>query len=156
MTTMNNVINTTVQSPYIHLRCTLLNGETWEVIKNVSSLAEEAVGPVVDCLVNGTLDKRYATAKNQEFVVNLLDHAVDAVTMSCFEGTKYKHSYTLELISLIKDTGLCCEECFLQEVTTLHQLIAEHKEGDKTAAGRLVQNLYEFFGDTMPFVFDVI
>ena len=155
MTTMNNVMNTTVQAPYIHLRCTLLNGESWEVYKNVSSLSEEEVGPVVDCLVNGTLDKRYATAKNQEFVANLLDHAVEAVTMSCFEGSKYKHSYTVELLSLIKEADLCCEECFLREVAALLQLIKEHKAGDKSAANRLVQNLYTFFGDTMPFVFDV-
>ena len=156
MTTMNNTLNITVQPPYIHLRCTLLNGESWEVIKGVSALSEEEVGPVVNCLVNGTLDKRYATAKNKEFIVNLLDHAVEAITMSCFEGSKYKHSYTVELISLIKQAGLCCEECCHQEIAALLQLIAEHKAGDKTAAKRLVQNLYMFFENTMPFVFEVI
>lgn len=156
MTTMNNVLNTTIQPPYIHMRCTFLNGESWELFKNVSSLAEEEVAPVIDCLVNSTLDKQFDTPKIKEFVTSLLDHAVEVITMSCFEGSKYKHSYTIELISMIKEVGLCCEECFIQEVTKLHQLIAEHKAGNKTAGEQIVQNLYMFFADTMPFVFDVI
>ena len=156
MTTMNNVMNTTTQLAYMHLRCTFLNGESWELFRNVSALSEEEVALVIDCLVNGYRDDQIHTPQSEEFITSIMNHAAEVLTLSCFEGRKYKHSYALELISQIQKVGLCCEDCFIQEVTTLHQLIAEHKAGNKTAGEQIVQNLYMFFVDTMPFVFDVI
>ena len=156
MTTMNNNLNITRKPAYITMRNTVVNGERWNLRLDISSLSTEEVRPVIDCLVNGPLDKRFQTPKICQFILGVMDGAAEVLMHFCFDHGHYNHAYALRLISDIKEVGLCCEDCFIEEVTILHQLFVEYMAGVETATERIAENLYEFFADTTPFVFDVI
>ena len=155
MTTMNNNLNITRKPAYITMRNTIVNGESWNLRLDISSLSTEEVRPVIDCLVNGPLDERFHTPKICKFIQEVRDGAAEVLMHFCFDKGTYNHSYAVRLISDIKEVGLCCENCFIEEITTLHQLFVEYMAGVETATERIAENLYEFFADTTPFVFDV-
>ena len=156
MTTMTNTMNTICKPAHITMRCTIVNGESWDLLLNVSPLTEEEITPVLNCLVNGGLDPRFDTPKINEFIQGVTDGAAEVLMRFCFDGGEYDHFYAVKLISDVVEVGLCCEECCAKEMVLLHQLFAEYLAGSETAVQRIAQNLYDFFADTMPFVFDVI
>ncbi len=156
MTTMNNTMNTIRKPAYITMRTTVLNGDSWDFLLDISPLAKEEIVPVLSCLVNGPLDEKYRTPKAWEFIQNVLHDATETLVNFCFDDRKLDHSYTVSLIRDTHKVGLCCKECRDKELATLHQLFAEYTAGIEYAAERIALNLYEFFADTTPFVFDVI
>jgi hypothetical protein len=103
---------------YIKMRCTIVNGESWDFLLDISPLAEEEVAPVIDCLVTGTLDEKFDTPKICEYMQSVMGGAAEALVHFCFEDGKYNHFYTIKLISDVMEAGLCCEACCVKEVTT--------------------------------------
>lgn len=156
MTTMTNTMNTTKAPVYVTMRSTIVNGESWDFLLDISPLTDEELDPVLDCLVNGELDARFDTPKICGFIQDVMDGAAEVLMRFCFDGGKYDHFYAVKLISDVVEAGLCCEECCAKEMVLLHQLYAEYLTGSETAAQGIAQNLYTFFVNTMPFVFDVI
>ena len=51
MTTMNNTMNTIRKPAYITMRTTVLNGDSWDFLLDISPLAKEEIVPVLSCLV---------------------------------------------------------------------------------------------------------
>lgn len=156
MTTMNNTLNITRKPAYITMRNTIVNGDSWDLRLDISPLSTEEVVPVIDCLVNGPLDQRFHTPKIFKFIQEVTDGAAEVLMRFCFDKGEYNHAYAVGLISDIREVGLCCEDCFTKEITALHQLFVEYMAGVETATERIAQNLYDFFSETTPFVFDVI
>ena len=156
MTTMNNTLNTICKPEYITMRCTIVNGESWDFLMNISSLADDEVTPVINWMVNGELDEHYNTPKIRKFLMEAIEAAAEVLMRFCFDNGKYNHFYALELISEIEKAGLRCEECCIEEVMLLHQLFVEYLKNPESAVEQIAVNLYEFFADTAPFAFNVI
>ncbi len=156
MTTMNNAMNTVRKPEYIKMRCTIVNGESWDFLMDVSSLADEAIAPVIDWMVNGTLDERIDTPEIRTYLMDSIDAGAEVLTRFCFDSGEYDHFYALSLIAETEKAGLCCEMCCVELVSLLQQLYVEFLGGSEDAIQEIYQNLFHFFANTAPFVFDVI
>ena len=156
MTTMNNTMNITNNTDFAFLKVTVVNGYTFELQLEVDPLTKEELNPVLDCLVNGTLDPNFDTPKVNDYIQNVLDSTVEVILRSCFDGRKYNHFYAFDLISATVQAGLCCEDCGVRFFSNLHQLYVAYLEDSDSVVREIAQSLYEFFANTIPFVFDVL
>ena len=156
MTTMNNAMNTVCKPEYIKMRCTIVNGESWDFLMDISSLDKAEIVPVINWLVNGKVDNRIYTPKVKAFLMDAINAGAEVLMRFCFDDGEYNHFYAMNLISEIRKVGLCCEECWVDEISVLNQMYSDYLDGYEDALDEIAENLYEFFADTAPFAFDMI
>jgi hypothetical protein len=153
---MNNIMNATNKPNYIFLRVTAVNGHSFDLQLDVTPLTYEALNPVLDFLVNGNMDPQFDTLEIWEYIQSVMDSTAEALLYSCFDGRKYKHVYAIDLISHVAQAGLCCENCGIEVASRLSRLYMEYMKDSESVVRQIAQNLYAFFKDTTPFVFDVL
>ena len=135
MTTMNNTLNTANKPAYITMRNTILNGDSWDFLLDISPLAKEEIVPVLRCLVNGPLDEKYRTPKAWEFIQNVMHDATETLVNFCFDNGKFDHSYTVSLIrnsSSLRDGSSLSSWAYWEKVM-LRLLVVSHTNQYSTA-----------------------
>ena len=138
------------------MNCTVINGEFYDFLLDISSLAADEVAAVLDYLEKGQLDEKYHTPKILSLIKDTNIRALKALVAFCIDDGKYDHLYTTKLLFDMLRFDLCSKEDYIKEVSELNRLFTEYQEGVKSAAQRIMQNLFTFFAQTPPFTFYVV
>lgn len=152
MTTTNNTMNTEKMSIRFPLRATFLNGDSWEMLLDVTALDAEYVAPVLNGLLDDEVSEAYDIPLVREKIQRVHDVCVKQLVDWCMDYGVYDHCYTIDLILTAMEMGWCCEHCCIEEIQLLERLYQDMERGDYRARKRIEASLTEFFGKVRPFV----
>ncbi len=151
MTTMNNTMNIEEMSIRFPLRATFLNGESWDMLLDVTALDAEYIAPVINGLLDGEVSEAYDIPIVREKIQKVNDVCVKHLVDYCMDYGYYDHCYTIDLILTAMEMGWACEHCCVEEIKLLEHLNQELENGNDHVSDEIEANLTEFFGKVLPF-----
>ena len=151
MTTMNNTINTEKMSIRFPLRATFLNGESWDMLLDVTALDAQYIAPVLNGLLEGEVSADFDLPIVHKKIRKVNDACVKHLVDCCMGYGYYNHCYTIDLILTAMEMGWACEHCCVEEIKRLEHLNQELENGNDLVSEKIEANLTEFFGKVLPF-----
>ena len=76
MSTMNNNLTTSNAPEYVILRCTVLNGESWDFLLDIHSLSEDEVDYLLYLLLNSSEDAPCLVPKIADIIQTVTAYGV--------------------------------------------------------------------------------